>query len=498
MSAAPVSFSSSKLSCTYPQKVIAPSPSAGAPAAALVQHHPLALIHTIKEIEHLPTPGSKDLKIVYKGQKLGGTDVGLIITDENEDYIIKTGLTFSLLGQSFFDALKAQPAEKDKALIKKPSYLIKDLIQFVGKQYIKSEELLKLSLFKAIKGFFAKNAELSAELERAYLSHAGKWHSTDSARALNIQLVTEIAEHVISCLGGIDKDIIAIPALFNRVIAIISQKIGNLIMLQGLENLPQIFIPEPRMYVCKNEKQLYFSLKYVHGSKPFNNLIVDCYKGKSLEEGESEFRNKFANQGFDGLCLGILFRHIIGECGNNGPDNMICVLGTDGRNKILQIDLSGLRRDREKIFEDTSGKKSHGWSDTLSAAQQGDITNVIDRLLDPSVFRNRYLEDFFDQDTAIKIHASVLQVIKAELLKDGGKRALTEVNVVIHFFANLDTKFVKEELTDFVDLVEVLTSVNFKPTVAGIARQITDNIFETFFGKAILLAKRTHSLKGKC
>ncbi len=73
----------------------------------------------------------------------------------------------------------------------------------------------------------------------------------------------------------------------------------------------------------------------------------------NLRSGKQALIDILRHSGLDGLFSSLLARLTLGEASDLGPDNMLVIPGEDARHKVISIDVTGFRYDREKGY---SGK----------------------------------------------------------------------------------------------------------------------------------------------
>lgn len=99
--------------------------------------------------------------------------------------------------------------------------------------------------------------------------------------------------------------------------------------------------------------------KAAHAGKPVNPdeltraqaLISQINSPDNICAGKQALAETLSTKGLDGLFKSLLARLTLGESADLGPDNMLVVAANDGRNKVVSIDVTGFRYEREDDFQ---------------------------------------------------------------------------------------------------------------------------------------------------
>ncbi len=192
-----------------------------------------------------------------------------------------------------------------------------------------------------------------------------------------------------------------------------------------------------------------------------NNVstTIDCLLlSKAGKVALSECLKK---EGLDGLFASILIRLTMGESADLGPDNMLVVKDKDGRNQVVNIDITGFRYPREKDFwAERENKLRFGWKDII---QNPDTS--LDKLLNGSVFSGRYV------DGINALQHAVTDVLKKVL----GSQASNEVGNIRDWYASLDAETSKSSLKDLTQTLFDSLDGSIKPDNEQMLKAINTN-----------------------
>ena len=131
--------------------------------------------------------------------------------------------------------------------------------------------------------------------------------------------------------------------------------------------------------------------------------------------------------------------------------------------KVINIDLTGFRYERIHDSELSNQVRLLGWLNTINELNE---EIIFDRLFDPSVFKDRYLNGIEEKEI---IHQAVITSLKSVLLPKVKK----EVNTVKNFYLNLNLQELKEALTEFS--TEIYESFAFKPSGESFEQVVNRN-----------------------
>lgn len=386
--------------------------------------------------------------------EIGGTDLGMLGKVDGEEFLIKTGL-----GRGYLSQITNHFLDGDMGNLKrKVGYIVDDYIRMADADPDQKKPLQN-DLLATLEQFFS-SADGEKILDKAKekkidISNVNKIHS--SLVAQNPRL----------------RNVLGVPILMDVINGIAGQHLVNEFQRTYLENHQ---IPNAKLFLVGSNPLI--GSRFLADAVPFNKFLSKSFlpEGKTLEEarqasisayragngeavdadeleaarqllstmtapenlaaGKARLIAQLKEEGLEGLFASILMRLTMGEKVDLGPDNMIVVKGKNGQNRVVNIDITGFRHDRENDFQlKPEDKPVLGWKGII---QNPDTSS--DKLLDGSVFSGRYL-----------IGIDAVQHAVTDALKEvAGDQASVETEKVRDWYASLDVEASKSSLKDLV------------------------------------------------
>lgn len=357
----------------------------------------------------------------YQGEKPGGTDVGHLIGYQDQTYIVKTGITLSLLGQALENIVEGK---KDKADKKLGTFIVGSYTRIVG---IKDKALIEQLKSHIITAFDHYLSSEHGQLLQASVRDGHVLH-TDDVYQIYLYLCTQ---------NPVLKDVIGLPAFADVVSGCHSQQVNNVFQLTQNNTVAQ-----HKLFIQPKDQPGIFQGSALLVSTPLDKFLlkpfVEIIKSDSQSEEEwiaqcqNELKQNLKSISLNGLCSGILTRHTMGESADNGPDNMILA-----DNGVVNIDLTGFRYPRKDQFGDALG-----WADTLASNTADDL---LERLFHPSVFKDRFVKDStLPEDLKARIYAAIVTELKTSVATS----VVEEVTALRQWLANMDPVLVNKNLAE--------------------------------------------------
>ncbi len=426
------------------------APRAGLPSAGVKpgqDPHLFSVMRTVPFISSRPEQGAPSLPIaaadgvVYSRskQELGGSDTGMVAWMDGNEHLIKTGVSRSLLGQILSCWAKGQKSEGDKRV----GYVI--------------------GIWARLSGDNRQQDELTAQLKQALHAfiqsdNGSRLFEKAKSEALDLTDVIEIHRALTDACPPL-KNPLGVPAVFDIVNGVASQVLAN--ALQRMY-LPDSQVPDATLLVSPDS--VLFASRLLqdavpmdaflmrsflppgvslhdakaaaahiraHGANPKGDsaelrgareLIARICAPRQLDAGRRGLTTALEAQGMDGFFTSLLARLTIGECHKDlGPDNMLIVRGADGRNKAVNIDVTGFWESR-RGGAPTDGQAAPrlGWAEVMAQPER-----AADILLDATVLSGRYARGFE------AVHEVVADVLRNML----GAQAEPEATAVRAWYA---------------------------------------------------------------
>ncbi|WP_057655151.1 hypothetical protein, partial [Xanthomonas axonopodis] len=194
----------------------------------------------------------------------------------------------------------------------------------------------------------------------------------------------------------------------------------------------------------------------------------------NLRTGKQALVDTLRHNGLDGLFASLLVRLTLGEASDLGPDNMLVIPGEDARHKVISIDVTGFRYDREKDAPATSREPfRYGWGDVIQTPAR-----ALEALLHASVMSSRYARGLEG------VHAMVIEAIREAL--DG--QATPEVEMVKQWYAALDVDSATASLRSLGDQLKGMSDAGWMPDAALVNQVLQRN--SSFLGNVIEKARK--------
>ncbi|KFX29328.1 type III effector protein [Ralstonia solanacearum] len=395
--------------------VLAPIPQALRPGSAgpVQDGHLFSVTRSVPFILSRPGQAAPSLPVAAGGgvvysrdkQALGGSDVGMVAWMDGNEHLVKTGLPRSLLGQIVSCWATGQEADGDKRV----GYLIGIWARLSGND--ENKDVLETQLKTALRTFI-QSENGSALFEKS------------KSEALDLADVSAIHRALTEACPEL-KNPLGMPALFELVNGAASQALANALQRTYL---PEDQMPDATLLVSHDNVLL--ASRLLPDAVPMDDFLTRSFlpqgvslqdaklaaarikanpEGDSaelrsareliarlcdpqqLEAGRAGLTQALAAQGMDGFFASVLARLTIGENHKDlGPDNMLLVRGADGRNKAVNIDVTGFWEPRHGGAPTGENEQPQlGWSEVIAHPER-----AADILLDPTVLSGRYARGF--------------------------------------------------------------------------------------------------------
>jgi hypothetical protein len=345
----------------------------------------------------------------YVDKKPGGTDVGHVTLIGKERYIIKTGITLSLLGQAL-----SKP-QKERMYL---GFIVGNFTRITSDKLENHSILSKLLLGRHPNLPERKLAEvLTDELCATFES----FKKTAAGIAMLDKTKSEplcaddvyAIYHYLALNNEVLRDVVGVSAFADVVYGAMGQYFSNTFLQYS--GIPNHLLDNHQLLIARNdEKTLFMASRLISESVSFNTLLLKSFTDNQLQDFSSkdEWIDKCQADlsasltNLRGLGAAIMIRHIMGESADLGPDNMLMVVH-EGQQHIINIDVTGFRYPRRTAFIDPRSKETRlGWEEILKT---DDNEILVEFLLDKSVFSKRFLTDA--GTIPPENHAVVLKVI---------------------------------------------------------------------------------------
>ncbi|WP_197339569.1 type III effector protein [Ralstonia solanacearum] len=398
--------------------------------------HLFSVARSVPFILSRPGQAAPSLPITAEGgvvhsrakQALGGSDVGMVAWMDGNEHLVKTGLPRSLLGQIVSCWATGQEADGDKRV----GYLIGIWARLSGND--ENKDVLETQLKAALRTFI-QSENGSALFEKS------------KSEALDLADVSAIHRALTEACPEL-KNPLGMPALFELVNGAASQALANALQRTYL---PEDQVPDSTLLVSHDNVLLASRLLpdavpmddfltrsflppgvSLHDAKlaaasikanpegdsaelrSARELIARLCDPQQLEAGRAGLTQALAAQGMDGFFASVLARLTIGENHKDlGPDNMLLVRGADGRNKAVNIDVTGFWEPRHGgAPTGENGQPQLGWSEVIAHPER-----AADILLDPTILSGRYARGFE------AVHDVVVDVLRNTLREQAAPEA---------------------------------------------------------------------------
>lgn len=351
----------------------------------------------------------------YEREKPGGSDIGYITRLGEDSYILKTGISLSLLAQ----ALKKP--EKARMYL---GFIVGNFTRITSDKFEHHPDLTNLLIAKNPGLTEKKIAEvLTDELFIAFQAfqetEAGK--SMQLKDKLSTSDVYEIYHYLVKD-NQVVRDIVGVAAFADVLYGAMGQLFTNSFHLYS--GIPHRLIDNGRSFADnKSATKLFLFSRFIPKAEPFHEILIAPFINSSITaENTEEWLTKCEAvllatlSNLRGLSAAIMIRHLMGESADLGPDNML-IVENEGLKQIINIDVTGFRYPRRAAFVDQrSQERRLGWEEIL-ATDAAD--KLVELLLDKSVFSKRFLMDAknipADKDRA-KILEVIIRVLKFTMI----------------------------------------------------------------------------------
>jgi len=397
----------------------------------------------------------------YRGEKPGGTDVGHLVDVNNETFIVKTGITLSLLAQAVENVVAGKREKADKYL---GVFILGNYTRIAGVNDIELNTELKTKILAAFDQY------LQSEQGQALQAMVKKGHKINTHDVYQIYLsLTQYDAALVDVLG--------LPAFADVVSGSHSQQFNNVFQLtQGNDVAAHKLLMQPR-----NMPGIYQGSTLVSDSTPFDKFLLDAFlstpklEDQSVEDWTKQCKEELVarlkEQSLAGLCSGILTRHILGESADNGPDNMILT-----KKGVVNIDLTGFRYPRKDEF-----RGALGWADTLA---QNSADELLPRLFHETVFKNRFIQY---SPLADELKAPAHQAIVVALQEAVQDVVVEEVAALRNWLASMNPELVNRNLAQATKDVHSNLGDSVKFSTANL--EIITSFNQQFITQAVEVAK---------
>ncbi|OGT46138.1 MAG: hypothetical protein A3E82_00540 [Gammaproteobacteria bacterium RIFCSPHIGHO2_12_FULL_38_11] len=441
-----------------------------------------------------------DQTLPYVGEKPGGSDVGHIVLMNDGGYIVKTGVTLSLLGQALKKFVEKRP-DKERLYL---SFIVGNFTRIVGDETADRQQLadkLGQKHGKTYENITQK--EITELLTSEILTTLNQFKETVAGKAIleklneNTLNTNEIYNiyHYIVTQNEILRDVIGLAAFADLVNGACGQFFNNDFQKRST---PSAMLDDHRLLLESNgSKATYMASRFNTTAEPFDKFLLEPFRTNKRDNFENteawirqcqqDLSNKILN--IQGLCSAILIRHIMGESADLGPDNMLIALNNDIQH-IINIDVTGFRYPRRNGFHDPRKNETRlGWEDTLKTDNPNDIMNF---LFDKTVFSDRFVSDASDIDKTLKKNVidAIMETLKSKI---DPKNAYKEVLAVRQWLQQQSSEFVVSSLNNAI--TEAYNALNpiVKPQRYYLEKVLKYN--ERFIQDSIQVAKESLELQ---
>jgi hypothetical protein len=420
-------------------------------------------IHTtVNKVGDRDTSDYEDnISLPYAGEKIGGSDVGHKVKLGGTEYIIKTGISLSLLAQALQKSADTSLTEEDR-LKKERKYLnfIVDNFTRISSLDPKNHpEEYRTQLFdKHAIPITEKN--FSKILTDEMLEALNDFKKTEKGQlllekiqrdSLNSRDVYEIYRFIVN-KGKLLKDVLGLAAFSDIVNGAYGQFFNNTFQAQVL---PKDMLDDHRLVIeiDKDHKHpaMFMASRFNKQAQSFDTFLLQPFLDQPfLDKKDPDYtlwlalcKENLSSKitQLKGLGSAILIRHLMGERGDLGPDNMLIVNYNDAQH-IINIDVTGFRYARRYVYRDNKNNKSLGWEDTLSTYDNNELTEA---LFHPTVFSNRFLKDKFPEELKFKVMNTIVEVLKSKVQVDN------EVQDVREWLQSQNAKWAVDSLHIAID-----------------------------------------------
>ncbi|XUP38290.1 type III secretion system effector protein (plasmid) [Xanthomonas axonopodis pv. vasculorum] len=410
---------------------------------------------------------------------------------DGQEHLVKTGISRSLLGQAMACCAKGQGETANKRL----GYIVGSAARLL--EGAMDKEATQQWLTRAFHAF------LDTEKGKKLAEKA-------KTGALDIDDVCGIHDSLVAADPRL-RNPLGIPVLFDVINVAAAQDLVNALQER---HLSRQHIPDSSLLTLPNNALI--ASRLIHDAEPLDTFLTKAFlppdislaQAKqsaarvesaaagsgvradelaedhallarindpvNLRTGKQALVDTLRHNGLDGLFASLLVRLTLGEASDLGPDNMLVIPGEDARHKVISIDVTGFRYDREKDAPATSREPfRYGWGDVIQTPAR-----ALEALLHASVMSSRYARGLEG------VHAMVIEAIREAL--DG--QATPEVEMVKQWYAALDVDSATASLRSLGDQLKGMSDAGWMPDAALVNQVLQRN--SSFLGNVIEKARK--------
>ncbi len=390
-------------------------------------------------------PGTPGFSVYWTGKKPGGSDVGHLVEIDTEPFIVKTGVSTSLLGQVLKHVSKG---EKEKE-IKKLGFIAGDFFRIVGATWDENPVLRNVAVER---GIDTKSVNFKKFVTDEVQSVFNQFKQTEEGIALiqklaaKQELTTKDVQSIQLYLAShspILREVISVTTFSDIIKGACGQFFSNSFQETQAET-PRSVLDEQRVLIESGEDpNIFMASRFNKQALAFDQFLLapfiesadQCGEDKKvwIDECAKKLSQKLGT--VQGLCSAIFIRHLMGEKGDLGPDNMLLIPTGKDSYSVMNIDVTGFRYARRQDYLEEGKPPALGWEGTL---QITDSKQLAERLLNDTVFSNRFVKDSEKLPKGI----DKIEVMKAivSILKDRvGNNAAQEIQAVREWLISQDS-----------------------------------------------------------
>ncbi|MFE3785920.1 hypothetical protein ACFXPA_47975, partial [Amycolatopsis sp. NPDC059090] len=373
---------------------------------------------------------------------LGGSEIGMIAEIDGEEHLVKTGITRSLVGQ----AVALYTSGKTEVAAKRLGFIVENSLRLGVESGLGKDEL--------------KRAVTDVFLAFMHTERGHELADRERTGALGIDEVTEILASLVRADPRL-RNPLGIPDVFDVVNGVAGQDLvnvwhgtylaGALIPDASLLAAPGTMLTASRLVSNAVPLETFLTRPFLPAgislaeakqaaalvkqadagniAEPADlararELIARIADPRNLREGQRVLAAMLREKGLDGFFGSLLARLALGESADLGPDNMLMVVGDDGRNKVVNVDVTGFRYERElEVRKTPHDPPRRGWGPVVENPEL-----ALDVLLDSTVLSSRYARGL---ET---VHRPIVDALREAI----PHAAAPEANAVRRWYAALD------------------------------------------------------------
>jgi len=376
-------------------------------------------------------------KFTNRKPKTKGSDLGFMAQEATtgQDIMFKTGISLTLLAQALETYWKENDANKPIDQ-RKIDFIVGNYAR-VSKKEDKDVAGIKSLLPVAINKF------LNTEYANAFKTKVLNDEHLSPTDTFNI------------CKALKDEDgkslmrILYAPTFAEVLCGTYSQELYNQFIKQknpDFKCAEQILVTIPNGSPCLYMGSL--MVKEVRGLHDFllEPFLTGLKAGSTnwIEEGEKALKEELSRVEVDGLVSAILFRLLMGENDDLGPDNMLLVKNKASY-QIINIDLSGFRFDRKEDYSDKDKNDKQkiclGWGSILS---DNDHKSIIAKIFNKSIFSDRFIRiNDIDRKKQPEVYTAIVAILQECVASKVNK----EVADLMDWMTTLESGALTSEIT---------------------------------------------------